>query len=67
MADVKYHVPTIAPATLAKPNFRKTSPKSTKICDFGEVFGGIWGNCALGSLIFLACLTQFSVKRCFYY
>ena len=29
--------PYHSPATLAKPNFRKTSPKSTKICDFGEV------------------------------
>ena len=59
--------PYHSPATLAKPNFRKTSPKSTKICDFGEVLRNIWGNCALDSLIFLACLTLFSVKRCFYY
>ena len=59
--------PYHSPATLAKPNFRKTSLKSTKICDFGEVLRNIWGNCALDSLIFLACLTLFSVKRCFYY
>ena len=41
MADVKYHVPTIAPATLAKPNFRKTSPKSHIFVDFGEVLIGL--------------------------
>ena len=40
-ADVKYHVPTIAPATLAKPNFRKTSPKSHIFVDFGEVLIGL--------------------------
>ena len=31
-ADVKYHVPTIAPATLAKPNFPQNFAKIAYFC-----------------------------------
>ncbi|UKI43231.1 MAG: hypothetical protein L6U16_09020 [Porphyromonadaceae bacterium] len=65
MIDIQYDITVIdgrevsrpyhSPATLAKPNFRKTSPKSHIFVDFGEVLRNIWGNSALDSLIF-SCL-----------